>query len=227
MYILTEAEFNSKALPALRQVFVNEDAFDQPFSPNVDVRKIVYPCCQNIEPPLINALIDTASRLGDTGCYIFDLWSGENDTRHYYISFSEFYTAYLGIKNSDEVKPDELSKCQINMSLGLENILYSPNGKWGIMISHERHGMLGGSTEFIEGISQVIPNLDTQVYDFIEERLRNSETGKFSTVVLRWLPGLLRHVYGQATAEKILQEIGVKQIKGSDKYRSVKPDGRN
>ncbi|HAZ45622.1 MAG TPA: hypothetical protein DDW76_15550 [Cyanobacteria bacterium UBA11369] len=95
------------------------------------------------------------------------------------------------------------------MSLSSENVIYSPNGKWGIVISHEWHGMLGGSVAFIEQIHQSIPNLEQQVYDFIEDRLRRHENGKFGSTVVKTLPKMLMHVYGQTKAEKILQDIGI------------------
>ncbi|MBW4497539.1 MAG: hypothetical protein KME26_31630 [Oscillatoria princeps RMCB-10] len=202
MHTLSQTEFRLEAEPALRQVFVNDDAFDEPFSPNVVARRIVYPCFQYIEPPLINAIVDAASTVGDAGCYIYDIWAVER--QHYYISLSEFPETYPGIPSAKANRRNNLG-----MSLELENTLYLPTGKWGIMISHERHGMLGGTVEFMQCIQQAIPDIDRQVYNFIEERLRRPETGKFGPAVLRLLPGMLFHVYGQTAAEKILQEIGV------------------
>lgn len=136
MRVLTKGEFITEAEPALRQVFVNDDAFVQPFSPNVVARGIVYPCFQYIELPLTGAIVAAASSLGDTGCYIYDLWA---DKQRYYIPFSEFSENYPGIKSCDE-----LNELKPGMSLTSKNVLYSPQGKWGIMISHEGHGMLGG-----------------------------------------------------------------------------------
>jgi hypothetical protein len=43
MYILTEKQYQIEAEPLLRQVFINEDPFDEPFSPNVNSRMLVYP----------------------------------------------------------------------------------------------------------------------------------------------------------------------------------------
>lgn len=204
MHTLTEKEFRLKAEPALRQIFVNDDAFDESFSSKIVARTIVYPCEQYIEPPLINAIITAASHLGDTGCYLYDLWAGKDSPIYCYIPFSNFFEAYLGTG-----KHEEYLGYKLGTSLSLENVLYSPNGKWGIMISHERHGMLGGSVEFIEKISQAIPDLDRQVYDFIKERLRREGKSPFSTGVLRLLPKLLIHVYGQTIAEQIMQEVGI------------------
>lgn len=196
MRVLSKAEFITEAEPSLRQVFVNDDAFDQPFSPNVVARRIIYLCSVYIRSPLIDAIVAATSNLGDTGCYIYDLWVREE--QHCYIPFSEFSAVYFGIEICDKS-----IKRKLGLSLSIENILYSPRGKWGVIISHEHHGMLGGSAQFIEDIRQAIPDLERQVYNFIEERLRRTEIGKIPTVVLSWLPELLLHVYGQTTAEKI------------------------
>jgi|JFJP01.1.fsa_nt_gi hypothetical protein len=206
MYTLSEDEFHREAEPALRQVFVSDEPFDEPFSPNVTARRIVYPCFEYIEPPLIDAIVAAAINVGDPGCYLYNLWTGKEDLRHCYIPFSEFSAAYLGTGDINDLIGHKLG-----MIPDSENILYSPTGKWGIIVSHEHHGMLGGVVEFIEDIHRSIPDLDEQVYNFIEERLRNHDTGTFNTVVLRWLPGLLAHVYGQIKAEEILQKIGVKR----------------
>lgn len=203
MYVLTETEFRAVAEPALRQVFVDEDAFAQPFSPNVAARRIVYPCSQYIEPPLADAILKAASNLGDTGCYLVDLWApGETD--YFYIPFSEFVAVYFGSGASDKSLG-----YQTGRSLSSESILYSPQGLWGVLISHEWHGMLGGATTFIKDIYRAIPALDNQVYAFIEKRLRKSEGHPFSSTTLKWLPNLLVHTYGRKQAEKIMQDVGI------------------
>lgn len=69
MRVLSKAEFITEAEQSLRQVFVNDDAFVQPFSSNVVARGIVYPCFQYIELPLTGAIVAAASSLGDTDCY--------------------------------------------------------------------------------------------------------------------------------------------------------------
>lgn len=207
MHTLTEAEFRLEAEPFLRQVFVNDKQFDQPFAPNVVGRKIIYPCEAVIESPLIDAVIAAAANLGDTGCYISLLptaYPGD-EPGHCYIHLSEFLRVYAGTKEED---------VQLRLRLGMDiywsdNVIYSASGKWGLMKSHERHGLLGGPPEFIEEIRAAIPDLDEQVYGFLERlRLLLVDTGRNPPDVTRnkWLPGLLAHVYGPEAAAKILQE---------------------
>lgn len=206
MHILTEAEFRLEAEPFLRLVFVNDNQFDRPFAPNVVGRRIIYPCEAYIEPPLIDAIIAAAANFGDTGCYISLLptaYPGDKPS-HCYIPLSQFLETYAGTEE------DKLIGLRLEMNLyALDSVIYSASGKWGLMKSHERHGLLGGSPEFITEIQAAVPNLDEQVYGFLERlRLLLLDSGRNPPDVTRnkWLPGLLAHVYGQEVAEKILQE---------------------
>ncbi|MEL4897304.1 hypothetical protein [Crocosphaera sp. Alani8] len=70
-------------------------------------------------------------------------------------------------------------------------------------VTHERHGVLGGSPKFINQVREHIANLDEQVYFF----LNKYQQMKFlPNLNIQWLPELLNHVYGQETAHKLLQE---------------------
>jgi len=75
------------------------------------------------------------------------------------------------------------------------------------MVSHEHHGILGGSPEFIEKIHEVVPDLYEQVNLFLDRFQYFKAYGL--NPKLGWLPGLLTHVYGQETAERMLQETGL------------------
>lgn len=50
---------------------------------------------------------------------------------------------------------------------GLNSIIYSASGQWGLMLSDEKFGLLGGEPEFIEDIRAAFPDLDRQVYGFL------------------------------------------------------------
>jgi hypothetical protein len=47
MHVLTESQDRQEAEPILRQVFVNDYPFCQPFSPNIIARRVIYPCYPN------------------------------------------------------------------------------------------------------------------------------------------------------------------------------------
>lgn len=74
MYILTEKQYQIEAEPILRQVFINEDPFDEPFSPNVNSRMLVYPLYDWTGSIFLKALIKAASDIGDREIYLSLLW---------------------------------------------------------------------------------------------------------------------------------------------------------
>lgn len=206
MHTLTEDEFNLEAEPFLRKIFVHDNPFKEPFSSQVIGRTIIYPCNGIIESPLLEALIRVAVDLGDTGCYISLISTGypEYGPAHCYIPLSEFLGGYSGTEEDRLIGP----RLGIN-PYTLDSVIYSSQGKWGLMRSHERFGLLGGSPEFIEEIRGSVPDLDNQVYGFFERlRLLLWDCGVNPPDITRnkWLPMLLTHVYGAEVAEKLLEE---------------------
>jgi len=202
MYGLTEAEYKVQAEPMLRKVFVNDDPFRETFSPNIIERVIVYPCDIDIEPPLLDGLIAAASSIGDKGCYLTQLFPFDGHVNHCYILLEEL----LG-NDGYFCEQEKLIEAGINMDFQAEYVMYSERGLWGVMVSHEHHGMLGGSPKFIKKIHEVVPDLYEQVNLFLD-KFQDLKAYGFNPT-LEWLPGLLTHVYGQETAERMLQETGL------------------
>ncbi|CBN56345.1 MULTISPECIES: hypothetical protein [Kamptonema] len=206
MHILTEDEFNLEAEPFLRKIFVHDNPFKEPFSSQVIGRTIIYPCEDENDSLLIEALISAAVKLGDTGCYISLISTGypEHGPGHCYIPLSEFLEGYSGTEKDRLIGP----RLGIN-PYTLDSVIYSAQGKWGLMKSHERFGLLGGSPEFIEEIRGAVPDLDKQVYGFFK-RLRDlllaCSLNPPDITRNKWLPTLLTHVYGSEIAEKLLEE---------------------
>ncbi len=123
----------------MRKVFVGDDPFEPSFAPNIQGRRIIYgyeyKYC--IEHPFTDALIEAASKLGNEGCYISTLWRPSHEPWHWYIPFSEFNSAYV----ENEKEFDEFDMRHV---FALENVLYSSQGRWGMMFSHKSHALLGG-----------------------------------------------------------------------------------
>ena len=205
MQIITHSEFTNKLEPILRRVFVNDNPFIRPLNDRVQARAIVYPCSAGywIEPPLTDALITAASNLGDRGCYISLLWRPQNEPWHWYIPFEEFIEVY--VEESQKYVEYQFSQ-QASLC---ETVIYSPQGKWGIILSHEFHGVIGGSAEFLEDIRSVVPFFDEQVYAFLERLRYFKQTYRSELVTLDWLPGLLTNVYGKEVAEQILRKTSL------------------
>lgn len=201
MQILTDAQYQIEAEPILRKVFVNDDPFDNTFSLNITERLILYRCETYLEADLIEGLVAAASDLGDTNCYLTNLFRDDEKPNDYYLPLSELHDEYVG-SSCNDVPTEE----GLDLTCWIEYVIYSAGGKWGLMVSHEHHGMLGGSSEFINKVREFVPNLDEQVYLFLKKLKSISYS---PGAKLDWISGLLTHVYKQEKAEKLLKEIGV------------------
>ena len=74
------------------------------------------------------------------------------------------------------------------------------------MFSHERHGLLGGSRQFVESIVHALPDLRQQVEDFLAVWKQNQT--RFGSN-LDWLPRMLEHVYGEGHAQELMVRAGL------------------
>jgi hypothetical protein len=207
MYTLTEAEYLVKAEFNLRQIFVHDNPFTHPFSSSVMERLLIAPYKYVIEPPLTSAVIDAASSIGDEGCYLSLLWRNKASTEpaHWYIPLTEFYDAYVENKNHKALIAEENPYFSLR-----ESTIYSPQGKWGIILTHECFGLLGGTAKFLNAIRSSIPEIEQQVLQFLEDiKHRKERCGELAT----WVRPLLIHIYGNELTNKLLIEAGLVQFK--------------
>ncbi|MDC0831970.1 hypothetical protein CKA32_001751 [Geitlerinema sp. FC II] len=234
---ISQDEFSVKIKPIKRKVFVNSDPFGAPFSENIKSRLLVFGYSYQIDPPLLDAIVETALIIGDEGFYISSLWTyEENDvkkedvspyseniknqisklskkersllyslpaqyckksakkdkTNHFYIPFSE-----IDVYSSFEKSPKDLRDITFS-----ENILLSPTGKWGIILSHEHHALIGGSEEFIDRIVTLVPTVKDQVYEFFKHWKYYGNMG----TDISWIPLLIEHIYGKNKSKCILKK---------------------
>lgn len=199
MNALSKSEFQAEAEPTLRQIFASDNPFCmEPFAPNTPVRRILFDWdSKYVVPPLLfNKIITTASRLGDSGFYLSSLWRGDASQPYaWYIPFSEV-KVYTNSSDSP-----------ISSYIFSEQVIFSPQGLWGIMTTHEFHMLLGGTYKFIDELTQMVPDLDKQVNSFLEHWQHYKINDGIQTD--SWLPELLRQVYGSEATEKLLQDIGL------------------
>lgn len=202
MHTLTEAQYQVEAEPIFRLVFASDNQFGETFTPNITARRILYPLSFYLEQPFLQALIKAASSVGDTGCYLSRPWLDSNEPNHCYIPLSELLEGYVSSPGSEK-----LIGVQLEIELFTEYCLYSSQGKWGLLLCYDYYGVLGGSSQFIEQVRRVVPNLDEQVELFLRNYQQEKADGAHLT--LNWLPGLLAHVYGQETAKRLLRQTGL------------------
>lgn len=72
------------------------------------------------------------------------------------------------------------------MGIGIENALYSAKGTWGLIISHEDHAIVGGSSEFISVLKKEYPRWKQDLEDLKEYWAEISESD--------WLNGVLKRI---------------------------------
>lgn len=209
MQTLTEAEYLSEAEPRLRQIFVHDNPITHPFSPSVSERLIIAPYKYVIEPPLTDAVINAASRIGDKGCYLSLLWRDKAGTEpaHWYIPLSEFRDAYVEDENHQA-----LIACENSFFSLRESAIYSSQGKWGIIVTHEWFGLLGGTPEFISVIRSSIPEIEQQVLKFLEH-IKHCKESYGAIATLEWVRPLLIHIYGEELTKLLMLKAGLARLK--------------
>lgn len=201
MYTLSQNQYQPEAEPIFQRVFITDDPLaNEIFSPAMKARIIFFALTEQIEIPIMDAVIASATNLGDSGCYISltEQWD-KNPANNCYIPFSEFSLP-------------EIDLPKLGMYFVSDYFIYSSSGKWGVLVSSAHYGLLGGSQEFIEGVRGAFPELDREVYDFLQywKNYRDDAVSRGHKSTLGdWLPVLLRHVYGAEEAENLLQETGL------------------
>lgn len=152
MYSLDDIEFKAKVEPILRKVFVVDNPFGEPFSSDIINRKIIYPIYNYPEQNLLEALIKAASIEGDKSCYLSTFWQSKGQPNHCHILFSELVDGFVSPSLGKGIEE------KLNMCIIPDYVIFSEQGRWGLLVSDEHHGMLGGSSKFIQVLSEYISN---------------------------------------------------------------------
>jgi hypothetical protein len=202
MHILTEAQWKIEAETIFEQVFaLNNEHELILFTERISARKVLYVEELEMEPTLVDALVLAANQSGDPGCYINLLDKITKQPNYCYIPISEFREAYLEGELQHHLEIDFWS----------DYVIHSSQGKWGIVVTSMKFGLLGGCSEFVEKICEACPLLAEQVYNFLRywkineidyARSQGYETNSNRT----WIPCLLTHAYGNVVAKKMLYQ---------------------
>ncbi len=200
MHTLTEAQYKIEAEAIFEQVFaLNHEHELVLFTEQISARKVIYVDDLEMGATLVDALVAAVKQLDDPGCYINLLDKITKQPSYCYIPISEFREAYLEGELQHRLKIDFWS----------DYVIHSSQGKWGIVITSTKFGLLGGCPEFIKKICEACPLLDGQVYSFLRywkineidyARSQGYETNSNRT----WIPCLLTHTYGDEVAKKML-----------------------
>ncbi len=207
MRILTDNEYYSEAESKLRQVFLNENPKLPKFGSNAEEVKLLY----EYFPPdveVVNALISTASRMGDSSLYlsivnVIDFNSSM--IKHWWIPFEEIST-YLSIDTNT-----------FGLSYQLESVIFSPQGKWALMSSFERYAILAGTQNFIQNFSEHFSDIDRQIFGYLKIFRECINKDGIEKVNIAWLGDFFKSIYTIEKAKEILK------ISELEKYVNLTP----
>jgi hypothetical protein len=205
---LTLDEFRKEAEPSLRKIFLKPEPTEQMFGDNAQVKKIIYEYWTPDEK-IMDSITEVASRLGDTGFYfsIMQRPTESDLSNPYHYASSHTYDWWVPFEEVSLFKSQDVSI--FGSAYTLQNVIYSPHGKWGLIYSFDHFGILAGMREYIEPICENIPDIDRQVSEYITcLKQRKIDLSGYSFNV-NWLPSLLERMYGVEAANKLLEGTGL------------------
>jgi hypothetical protein len=189
---LSKEEYILQAKHPLISLFGTEipDPFIDPFFPKVERKLIIAGSIPNKD--LLDAIKVTATRLGDNG---FFMCNPPRRTRQF--TYSDNW--YIPFKDISKYKSETLVE-------HFEYTYYSPQGVWGL-VTCDVHGILGGTENFIHAICQIVPDIENDVIHSVRYWL-HAKTNYPERVDIEWLHPMLVSIYGNARANKLLNDRG-------------------
>jgi hypothetical protein len=176
---------------ALRSIFQSLDPFDAPLSPRVACRALLYPVGYLLDRSQFEALFIAAQSVGDREICLSLAESpvpqASREATHWLIDSWDF----------EEYR--ELSGVGV-----LENVLYSPHAKWGMLISQEQHAVVGGDQAFVDALNRSFPSFQSSIQEFMAFWRDNHM--RFGTEA-GWLGPLLDHLYGPDRRREMLGSV--------------------
>lgn len=195
---LSNEEFKNEAFPQLLALCgtTDPDPYRAPFTDKVECKQILYQYTYILNLEQKKSIESCVGQYyGDDGFFVSALGGSHHKdnipSESWYVPFNEYEDFYRHIP--------------VPSVLVLENIMYSQRGNWGIISSDEWHAVIGGANDFIQLLNKAIPDLDDQVFGFLN--LWNAYHKDYGTKV-DWLPTLMGHVYGEEQGKNILLENG-------------------
>lgn len=178
---ITKAEQMLLLQKAFQNVFKTNDPFGEMFQNCIGERLILCP----IEGYYLNeqqfvALVNTVTTLDENKICISEVESEEcfstQGYKHWTMPIPTRYDEYL------------------HLPIVLENAIFSANGKWGMLISHEEHAVIGGTQEFISKFKNNYADWDKGFVNFCDKWKYNEKHYNSS---IEWLPKFIKHITGK------------------------------
>jgi hypothetical protein len=165
----------------------SEEFLNRPFNPQVE-RKIIICDYQSgvLRKSQFDALHRAAKKVNETFCYIVEV-----DYPGYPLPFEEREEHWLLPLSDNEYKTYSNPPHGEGYYGMMCNTLYSPKGTWGILLTHEEWGFLGGTNEFIKiFISEYRDNaIDVNEFQKVWDHYK-------PTAKSNWASDILEYIYG-------------------------------
>ena len=193
-----------QAQTAFDAVFKSSDPFGEPFQDAIRSRILIYEASRPLDRWHFDNIAYAADVAGNTSAFIAVTETARD--------FRKMELWKLDLSDTDEWKRYRAGKPDAFYN-SLENALYSADGTWGLLVSCEDHGLLGGSDEFVQAFLSRNGANAADVVEFLDrwEKIRRGDLKLGNAKELEWLlrsvPNVLRHVYGDHGAIRFHSEI--------------------
>jgi hypothetical protein len=191
MKSLSRLKIVSFGKPMYHKVFQDyRGATEQPFSEDQKERFLLFPCDFLLSKDVANSLAVSAKSNSENFLLVTYIvspeYEKENNQKFWLIDFSELEELWK------EIGP-------------VEYALFSIKGDWGVIFSYERFALLGCTKEFACILRENFPEIDTQIFSFLEYWKDYEKEPYISTT---WIPPLLSHLYGIEKTKELLLKTG-------------------
>ena len=195
---LIEPDKLIKAKRAFGRVFRSVDPFDAPFMEEITDRAIFYPTGYGLDASRLNAVAAAAQVVDSSTAFFSGLegYDGKNFDRydHHRILLT------CAMRFPDLMK--ELTSA--GWPSLVETALYAADGSWGVLTSHERHAVVGGSPAFMQELGRHV-DLRSDAIAFLSYWKYVRDDGH---VAVEWISSLLVHIYGMQIASELAKTVG-------------------
>ncbi|WPU55955.1 hypothetical protein SQW19_16785 [Stenotrophomonas acidaminiphila] len=156
MKVIQSDEAKKIAADAWQKVFSSTDPFGWPFAQDLNCGRVLFPTdgCM-LSNAQFKALAQVAKVRGELQCYV---------------AVVEGHAAISGCEDEQIFLIDLVDYGSYEqLHLTLENSIYSALGTWGVLISHDMHGVLGGDKIFISEFNRIDCAKEAEWLSFIEQ----------------------------------------------------------
>lgn len=174
------------------QVFKSRDPFSPAGWEKFPIRVLLYETdLYALEPGQFQALVEAAHENGEEKFFI-SMLEAEPEARNW--EGNEFIHWECERPTVEEYQ---------SLELFLENAIYSENGTWGVLLSHECHGLLVCNQEFWGVFRSHYPNWEKDLESFVHywrglEKERGTD--------IEWLQSFLDHLSPKPSLNQTVQD---------------------